>query len=285
MYRAIHLQFWSDPKVAKLSPNATLIFLYLISNSESNVSGIYNLPFVLIWAQTKISEGQGKECLRELQQLGLVEFDFESQVVWVKNMQKHQARGEKIDRHIANHLKTIHSKRLVADFCQQNGFKVSKDRKGYDIPYRIPYAIGVHKRITTGEQQERNNNRIKTKESNISGELSFAHSPPTVPRELASLDLYAKDATLCREWERFTTSCKQAYPGVDLIGETRKAHAWETANPKLQKKNRTRFLANWFSRAQDGLRKNGVAGQAMPSVDYDEVKKINADLRQRGIIP
>lgn len=48
----------------------------------------------------------------------------------------------------------------------------------------------------------------------------------------------------------------EAYPGVDVAGEVRKAHAWLEANPKRRKTHRgcPAFLVRWLGRAQNGGR-------------------------------
>jgi hypothetical protein len=80
-----------------------------------------------------------------------------------------------------------------------------------------------------------------------------------IPSELMGLELYAADKTLCARWCDLLPAWRQAYPGVDVIAEIRKAHAWEVANKSRRKVDRPRFLGNWLSRAQDKPNKNGGA--------------------------
>jgi hypothetical protein len=68
---------------------------------------------------------------------------------------------------------------------------------------------------------------------------------------LASLSLYAEDEKLCKRWFALYPEWQKAYPGVDVLAEVRKAHAWEISNPRRIKKDRPRFLAAWLARAQD----------------------------------
>jgi hypothetical protein len=78
-----------------------------------------------------------------------------------------------------------------------------------------------------------------------------AKTPPSVPPEISGLALYEGDEKLCRRWPTLLPEWKKAYPGVDVLAEVRKAHAWELANPNRIKKDRPRFLNTWLSRAQD----------------------------------
>lgn len=87
-----------------------------------------------------------------------------------------------------------------------------------------------------------------------------SHSEPSVPPELESLELYQQDTRLCERFPKLYPAWLGAYPGVDIVAEIRKAHAWEVSNPKKRKKDRPRFLSNWLSRAQDKARPSS-AGQ------------------------
>ena len=52
-------------------------------------------------------------------------------------------------------------------------------------------------------------------------------------------------------FEGWLESSAEAYPDVDLLGEARKARAWEQSNPGRKKRQIRRFLGNWWSRAQE----------------------------------
>jgi len=83
---------------------------------------------------------------------------------------------------------------------------------------------------------------------------------PPCPPELADLELYAKDRRLSLRWPALLPAWRIAYPGVDILAEVRKAHAWELSNPAKRKVHRARFLVNWLSRAQD----NGRSSREQP---------------------
>jgi len=60
--RSVNTKFWDDPFVAKLEPDFKYLFLYLLTNPLTNVSGIYELPERRIAFDTglspeKITEG------------------------------------------------------------------------------------------------------------------------------------------------------------------------------------------------------------------------------------
>ncbi len=78
-----------------------------------------------------------------------------------------------------------------------------------------------------------------------------AAAPHHIPDELKDLRLYAADRKLCDAWHILKPDWSTAFPGVDLMAEIRKAHAWEASNPARSKKDRKAFLNRWLSKAQD----------------------------------
>jgi hypothetical protein len=42
--RIVNTKFWDDPYIAGLSPLEKLVFVYLITNPLTNISGVYELP-------------------------------------------------------------------------------------------------------------------------------------------------------------------------------------------------------------------------------------------------
>ena len=86
-----------------------------------------------------------------------------------------------------------------------------------------------------------------TKERSRTEEKPTSKHP--VPDDFKDLPLYAQDPKLCAKWDVLKTAWEAAYPGLDILGEVKKAHAWELA--KRPKKNRSAFLQNWLTRAWD----------------------------------
>ena len=83
------------------------------------------------------------------------------------------------------------------------------------------------------------------------------------------------------EWVNVTPELRSAwamdYPAIDVDDELRKARAWVRADPTRKKTNWTRFIAGWFSRAQDRCHGTGAA----PAVT--EPDRPNAPRREKEI--
>jgi hypothetical protein len=91
-------------------------------------------------------------------------------------------------------------------------------------------------------------------------------SPPPVPPELRDLDLYREDAKLCARWPTLLRTWVKTYPGLDVLAEVRRAHAWEVENPTRRKVNRPAYLGQWLRREQDRPRRptNGNGAAPVP---------------------
>ena len=114
--------------------------------------------------------------------------------------------------------------------------------------------------------------------------------PIVVPDELKDLPRFIACSRLVCEWQTIKHEWSMTYPGVDLMAELRKAHAWQNANPKKAKtpKGQMAFLVNWLSRAQDSPRRGSPSSPApagaMPLSSYntpDRQAENNAMLEAR----
>jgi hypothetical protein len=68
---------------------------------------------------------------------------------------------------------------------------------------------------------------------------------------------------------------REAYPGIDVLGEVRKARAWLEANPTRRKTHRgmPAFLVSWLNRAQD----RGAGGSAPRTAANERGRQLGTD--------
>lgn len=88
-YTKIDELMWSDPKFCSLSDDGKLLFVYLVSCRHRNIIGLYYLPepyaaFDLKWDSKRFSKG-----LAELLEMGLVKYNFNSNMVMIINFLKY----------------------------------------------------------------------------------------------------------------------------------------------------------------------------------------------------
>ena len=115
MYRTICCELWTDDKVQALPPLSKLLFLYLITNPHSHMSGIYYLPHVLMEHEVGLGRGFDGAWMGLLNSKLVEEYRPLSQV-WVVNMLPYQAKGNKSEKGVASHLSTLHSSPLLERF-------------------------------------------------------------------------------------------------------------------------------------------------------------------------
>lgn len=116
MYRTVATEIWTDPKFRALPAPGKLMFIYLFTSIHAHVGGIYYLPESLVIMETGLKADMVKTLWDTLSKSGLARRDHENGIVWVVNMFKWQARGEKIVLSVAKHLLTLHNSRLVNEF-------------------------------------------------------------------------------------------------------------------------------------------------------------------------
>lgn len=118
LYRTVDTATWTDPKVKSLNSDGKLLFIYLITNPHSHVSGIYYLTLYDVSHETGLAQRQLKRILDTLSDLKLCHFDTGNEVFWVRNMFFYQGRGERNQRAAANQLQSLHKSYLIKDFLE-----------------------------------------------------------------------------------------------------------------------------------------------------------------------
>lgn len=104
--RYINTKFWNDGYVSELNPNEKLLFLYLLTNPTTNISGVYELPVKNIVLDT----GLGEETVRNI----LSRFGVDDKVLYIdgwiviRNFLKHQKQeSPTVRKGIEKELKLI----------------------------------------------------------------------------------------------------------------------------------------------------------------------------------
>lgn len=86
--RYINTQFWRDSYIANLDPSEKLVFLYLITNPDTNISGIYQTPLKIIATDTGFDKDMIIKILARFEKDNKVK--YENGWVALKNFQKNQ---------------------------------------------------------------------------------------------------------------------------------------------------------------------------------------------------
>jgi len=130
MYRIVKISFWSDTKIRKLTRDERSLLLYLFTNSHTHISGIYYLPVPFIAHEFRASTEGIMGMLKSLIGTDMIEFDYEEQVVWVKNMLRHQITNisPNVSKSTTNQLYSLHDTPLIKHFLDYyQRFKIEYD--------------------------------------------------------------------------------------------------------------------------------------------------------------
>lgn len=102
--RYISTRFWSDNFVSNLEPLERYLFLYLLTNEHTNISGVYEAPLKTIAFESNLDQSL---ILKILKKLETRVFYFEGWIC-MKNFTKHQSIGNpKIKTGIEEALKDV----------------------------------------------------------------------------------------------------------------------------------------------------------------------------------
>jgi hypothetical protein len=100
------------------------------------------------------------------------------------------------------------------------------------------------------EQNRTEQNRTEqNKDQTEGGEPVTAPAAPLSPL----LEYLAAEFPLAMATEANEKAWAAAFPGVDLLAESKKARRWELDNPTRIKTGKRRFLGNWFERSQNSI--------------------------------
>ena len=98
--RIINTKFWTDPFVLdELNPIDKLVFLYLLTNPYTDISGVYELPIKVMAVETGVDrDNLERVILPRFEAAGKLK--YKNGWVAMKNFIKHQAINPKVERGI-----------------------------------------------------------------------------------------------------------------------------------------------------------------------------------------
>lgn len=149
---------------------------------------------------------------------------------------------------------------------EKHGYKNSKWARN---DYRISYPDGVHQ-VDVDEEMvvhqvdlapqmvvHQVDPSIQLKPNNTVNHSAPSKSSDTNPAPEKQI-LFDPDVGEFREIEESQfEQWESLFKKIDVISELERAEAWLMVNPRKRKKNYSRFLLNWFSRASDRIAQRG----------------------------
>jgi hypothetical protein len=87
-FRKIHTTFWTDPFVEDLTQEQKLFYLYLITNTKTKQSGIYEISKRYIAYETGFSVKEVNDLLLFFEEKGKIEYSAETNEIMICNWNK-----------------------------------------------------------------------------------------------------------------------------------------------------------------------------------------------------
>ena len=173
-YRQIHTQIWRDNWFLELRPDEKLLFIYLFSNDNSNLAGIYEIHESIIALETGLRPARIREILVKLEASNKVHYG--GGVVWIVNMRKyHSNASEKVQKNIDAAIYDIQDGEIKNRYCIANGITLENT---VSIPYgyhmdTLSHSKSKSKSKSKTEEEEKSE---KEEETPAGGTVTSAQS-------------------------------------------------------------------------------------------------------------
>lgn len=167
-YRQIHTQIWRDNWFLDLGPDEKLLFIYLFSNDNSNLAGLYELHDRIIMLETGLDRSRIKEIVTKFESAGKV--FYRDGVVWIVNMQKyHSNAGAKVKKNIETIVRGIPECEVKQKYCIANEIEA-------DNTPSIPHPYPMHT-LSHSKSNSKSNSNLNSK-SNTEEEAQTKSETP-----------------------------------------------------------------------------------------------------------
>jgi hypothetical protein len=179
-FRQIHTRIWKDDWFSEIPLDAKLFFIYLFSNEQAEVGGVYELPSKYMAFEVGISQERILELLGQFEAVGKV--FYRCNWVWVVNLRKYnETKSESVVKRIQKDLDLLPDGDLKKMYC-----------KYYKIPYGHPVDTvstpelnpqqGIDTRFKSASETDTERKGEDTEESEIS--MAFTAATSIMPYEL-----------------------------------------------------------------------------------------------------
>jgi len=133
--RSIKTRIWSDEWVEKLSPQEKLLWIYLLTNSHSNMLGLYEITIRKISFETGLTQEMVSKALKGFERIGKA-FLFFDKFLFLPNWIKNQAMNSNMNTSARNLWDELPNELIIK--LKENGFEsfesLSNPLKGLGNP-------------------------------------------------------------------------------------------------------------------------------------------------------
>lgn len=87
-HRTVNTHFWDDAYIETLGPSEILLFLFLITNPQTNIAGVYEITIKRMQERTKLAKAKIEEILQKFERDG--KFIYRNNIIVAVNAIAHQ---------------------------------------------------------------------------------------------------------------------------------------------------------------------------------------------------
>ena len=230
--RYVDTKFWDDNYIIEKNPIEKLLFLYLLTNTLTNIIGIYEISIRRIAFDTMIDKDMVVKILKKFEEDNKVK--YENGWIAIKNFTKHQLNNPKINAGI----------KALSREVPNNLIKWTM----------IDYDRLSHPNLNPNPNINDNNNPNLNKEiqevrNQVSASLkNKAEKEKTKPNNIEfdfeGLSWHGVDDDIVADWEK-------RFPDINIGEQLMKIREYFKINPDEEKyiKNYAIYINDWLTRA------------------------------------
>ena len=114
IFRKVHVSFWRDPFVRKLTGDQRLFYLYLMTNPNTTQCGIYEIDFDTVSFELGYSIDTVSILFKYFEKADKIKYSTKTQEVALKNWKKYNGSGSpKVQACISGELKKVKDTVLI----------------------------------------------------------------------------------------------------------------------------------------------------------------------------
>ncbi|MCB2359437.1 replication protein [Clostridium estertheticum] len=141
VYRQVQITFWQDPFVLELLPEEKYFYLYLLTNSKTTQSGIYEISEMIIKLETGLEKEKVKELLSKFVEYKKIKYDQGTKEIFILNWLKfNPIRNINVEKCVLKELKFVKSENFIKGFLAQC----------LELKFEIPRLQGAYKGLAMG---------------------------------------------------------------------------------------------------------------------------------------
>ena len=237
-FRQIHTKIWKDPWFLDLESDHKLLFIYLFSNEQANMMGLYPIALKVISFETGLDQQTVKEALAQFTKDGKVE--YQDNWIWIVKMFRYNANNPgspKTQAHIRNTLEQVPDIPLKAKLIRH----YSK---------MIPVAYPTHTpSIPVPQEHDHDHDQEQEQNKKRGGKTQ----PPTLTEHQAMFSALAQtyrinlETITQKQRGRLNTDSKRARDaGISVEQVQAAAHHWWTEDWRGKDRNSPPTTSQFF---------------------------------------